>query len=73
MVGKGPRAYSIYPLHVLIDISCEFVLIKIIPPTTTANKLLITGLSVAVALAGAYLFYRFVEQPFMRLASKKSA
>ena len=69
----GKMSYSFYLLHVLIGTTCEFVLIKIIPPTTAANKLLITGLSVAVALAGAYLFYRFVEQPFMRLASKKAA
>jgi peptidoglycan/LPS O-acetylase OafA/YrhL len=69
----GKISYSFYLLHVLIGTTCEFVLIKIIPPTTTANKLIITGLSVAVALVGAYLFYHFVEQPFMRLASKKAA
>ena len=67
----GRISYSFYLLHLLIGTSSEFVLIKIISPTTVAHKLLITALAITLAIVVAAVFHRFVEQPFMRLASRK--
>lgn len=67
----GRISYSFYLLHLLIGTTSEFVLIKFIPPTTVANKLLITGLAISAAIISAYIFHRFVEQPFMKIASRK--
>ncbi len=67
----GKISYSFYLLHVLIGTTCEYVLVKLLPPTTDARKLLITAAALVASLAGASLFYRFVERPFMRLASRQ--
>lgn len=67
----GKISYSLYLLHVLIGNVSEFVLVKLIPPTSVSAKLLITGLALVTAIIGSYIFYRLVEQPCMRLASKQ--
>jgi peptidoglycan/LPS O-acetylase OafA/YrhL len=67
----GKLSYSLYLVHGLIGTTAEFVIIKLLPPTSDARKLLLTAICLSLAIAGAYLFYRFVEQPFMRLAGQK--
>jgi peptidoglycan/LPS O-acetylase OafA/YrhL len=47
----------------VIGTTSEFVLIKIVTPTTDAHKLLITALSFLSSLVGAYFFYRLIEKP----------
>jgi peptidoglycan/LPS O-acetylase OafA/YrhL len=69
----GRMSYSLYLVHGLIGTTAEFVLIKLLPPTTDARKLLLTLVCLGLAIGGAYLFYRLVEQPFMKLASRKKA
>ncbi|WP_191906522.1 acyltransferase family protein [Hymenobacter baengnokdamensis] len=67
----GKISYSFYLLHVFIGNTSEFILVKLIAPTSDAHKLLILALSLIAAVTGAYIFYRLVEQPFMRLASRQ--
>ena len=67
----GKISYSFYLLHILIGNVSEFVLVKFIPPISDASKLLITGLSLVAAVAGAYVFYRLIEQPCIRWASRQ--
>lgn len=67
----GKISYSLYLMHGLIGTTAEFVLIKLLPPTSDARKLLLTAICLLVAIGGSYLFYRLVEQPFMRMASQK--
>lgn len=68
LVGK--MSYSFYLIHVLLGTTCEFVLIRIINPNTEIKKVVITLLCVVFALLGSYLFYFFVEKPFIELAKK---
>lgn len=69
----GRMSYSLYLVHGLIGTTAEFVLIKLLPPTTDARKVLLTLVCLGLAIGGAYLFYRLIEQPFMKLASRKKA
>lgn len=67
----GRMSYSLYLVHGLIGTTAEFVLIRLLPPTTDARKLLLTLVCLGLAIGGAYLFYRLVEHPFMKLAAPK--
>lgn len=67
----GKISYSFYLLHILVGTSCEFFLVKVIQPTSDANKLFITLLAIVAAIGSSYIFYRFVEQPCMRLAARQ--
>ena len=67
----GRMSYSLYLVHALIGTTAEFVLIKLVPPSTDARKLGLTLICLMLAIGGAYLFYRLVEQPFMKLAAQK--
>jgi peptidoglycan/LPS O-acetylase OafA/YrhL len=67
----GKISYSFYLLHMLIGTTSEFMLVKVIAPTTDAHKLLITALSFLASLVGAYFFYTLIEKPSMRLASSQ--
>ncbi|QKG51634.1 acyltransferase family protein [Hymenobacter sp. BRD67] len=66
----GKISYSLYLLHGLIGTTAEFALVKLLPPTSDARKLLLTAVCLSLAIAGAYVFYLVVEKPFMRLASQ---
>jgi peptidoglycan/LPS O-acetylase OafA/YrhL len=66
----GKISYSFYLLHLLLGTSCEFLLIKFIAPVTVSSKLLIVSIAIGTAVVGSYIFYRLVEQPCMRLASR---
>ena len=67
----GKISYSLYLLHGLIGTTAEFFLIKLLPPISDARKLLLTTVCLGLAIGGAYVFFRLIEQPFMRLASQK--
>lgn len=67
----GKISYSLYLLHVIVGTTAEFLLVKLLPPTSDARKLLLTALCLGLALGSAYIFYRLVEQPFVRLAAQK--
>lgn len=66
----GKISYSFYLIHVLLGTTAEFVLVRVITPDTEIKKLIITLLCVISALLGAYLFYTFIEKPFIELAKK---
>jgi peptidoglycan/LPS O-acetylase OafA/YrhL len=69
--GIGKMAYSLVLTHMLVGQAVEYLLYRLIVPTTDAGRLLVLGCCLAAALGGAALFYRLVEQPFIRLASRK--
>jgi peptidoglycan/LPS O-acetylase OafA/YrhL len=66
----GKISYSFYLMHGLIGTTAEFLLIKLLPPTSDARKLLLTACALLLAIGGSYVFYLLVEKPFMRLAAQ---
>jgi peptidoglycan/LPS O-acetylase OafA/YrhL len=66
----GKISYSFYLVHVLVGTTAEFVLVRIITPNTEIKKVIITFLCILSALVGAYVFYTFIEKPFIELAKK---
>ena len=67
----GKISYSLYLMHGLVGTTAEFILIKLLPPTTDARKMLLTAICVVLAIAGSYIFHLLVEKPFMRLGGQK--
>jgi len=66
----GRISYSLYLLHVLCAPLLEKVLLKIIPTGSLAGKIMMQLLCLLLTIFIAYLFYRFVEKPFIMLANK---
>lgn len=66
----GRISYSFYLIHVLVGTTVEFVLMRVITPDTETKKAIITLLCIASALTGAYVYYTFIEKPFIGLAKK---
>lgn len=66
----GKMSYSLYLVHGIVATTAEFILIKVLPPTTDTQKLLLLIACLLLAIAGAYLFYIGVEKPFLRLANQ---
>jgi peptidoglycan/LPS O-acetylase OafA/YrhL len=66
----GKISYSLYLLHGLIGTTAEFALVKLLPLTSDARKLLLTAACLGLAIAGSYIFYKLIEQPFMHLAAQ---
>jgi peptidoglycan/LPS O-acetylase OafA/YrhL len=65
----GKISFSLYLVHGIVATTAEFVLVKLLPPTTDARKLALTAACLLLAVGGSFLFYTFVEKPFLRLAS----
>jgi len=63
----GKISYSMYLVHGLIGTTMEFVLIKLLSPTTDARKLSLMAVCFLLAIVGSYGFYKLIEQPFLRL------
>jgi len=66
----GKISYSLYLAHGIIATTAEFVMVKLLAPSTDARKLALTAACLLLAIGGSYLFYTFVEKPFLRLASQ---
>ena len=66
----GKISYSLYLVHGLIGTTAEFVLIKLLPPTTDGRKMILIGVCFVLATVGSYIFYRIIEQPFVRMAAQ---
>lgn len=66
----GKISYALYLTHGLVGTTAEFLLIKLFPAPSAAGKLGLTAICLLLAIAAAYVFYRLVEEPFMRLASR---
>ena len=66
----GRISYSFYLIHVLVGNTFEFILVRIITPDTEIKKILLTVLCVALALISAFVFYTFIEKPFIELAKQ---
>ena len=66
----GKISCSFYLIHVLVGTTAEFVLVRVIAPDTEIKKVVITLLCIVSALADAYIFYTFIENPFIELAKK---
>jgi peptidoglycan/LPS O-acetylase OafA/YrhL len=65
----GKISYSLYLVHGIVATTAEFVLLKLLPPTTDARKLALTVACLLLAIGGSFLFYTLVEKPFLRLAA----
>lgn len=66
----GNISYSFYLTHVLVGNTCEFFLVRFISVESVGNRIAMQIVCVLAAVIFAYLFYLFIEQPFMRLAEK---
>ncbi len=66
----GAISYSLYLTHGVVGTSLEVILIKLIAPTSDAIRVLHQVICVLSAIGFAYLFYRFVERPFVQLAGR---
>jgi peptidoglycan/LPS O-acetylase OafA/YrhL len=65
----GKISFSLYLVHGILATTAEFVLVKLLPPTTDARKLALTAACLLAAIGGSFLFHTFIEKPFLRLAS----
>ncbi|MEJ7663898.1 MAG: hypothetical protein WKG07_32380 [Hymenobacter sp.] len=63
-------SYSLYLTHLLVGQMTEFLLIRVIKPTSDLHRTLIISLCLCAALGFAALFYRWVERPFHRWANQ---
>ncbi|MGI4760283.1 MAG: acyltransferase family protein [Janthinobacterium lividum] len=66
----GKISYSLYLTHMLVGRMTEFLLIRIIAPTSDIRRTLIVCLCLGAALGVAALFYLWVERPFVQLAKR---
>ncbi|MGI4736694.1 MAG: acyltransferase family protein [Janthinobacterium lividum] len=66
----GKISYSLYLTHAIFGTTAEFVLVRIFHPSSDTSKVVLTAVCLGLTIGGSYLFYRAVEQPFMRLASQ---
>lgn len=66
----GKISYSLYLVHPTVGTSLEFILIKLVPPTSDARKVMLTLVCLAITIAAAYIFHLLVERPFMKWASQ---
>lgn len=67
----GNISYSLYLIHALVGTTAEFILIKLVAPTSDVRKLALAALCLAISIAAASVYYWLIEKPFMRLASQK--
>jgi peptidoglycan/LPS O-acetylase OafA/YrhL len=65
----GKISFSLYLVHGIVATTAEFVLTKLVAPTTDARKLALTAACLVLAISGSFLFYACIEKPFMWLAS----
>jgi peptidoglycan/LPS O-acetylase OafA/YrhL len=66
----GKISYSLYLTHMMAGAAAEFLLVRLWPPRTPVEVTLEIGGCVLVAMAVAYVFYRWVELPALRLTRR---
>jgi peptidoglycan/LPS O-acetylase OafA/YrhL len=66
----GSISYSLYLTHFMTGAAAEFLLVRLLHPHTGAMIALSIAACLVIAVIGAYGFYRFVEQPFHKLAQR---
>jgi peptidoglycan/LPS O-acetylase OafA/YrhL len=66
----GKISYSLYLTHVLVGSTLEFVLSKIWPSPNNALSIVIIITLTVVSVLFSYLYYLWVELPFLRLAQR---
>lgn len=66
----GKISYSLYLNHILVGSTIEVILVRVIPPTSIAAKLLITLICIGGTIAFSYIFYLLVEERFINLANR---
>ncbi|MES2902612.1 MAG: acyltransferase [Pseudomonadota bacterium] len=59
----GTISYLLYLVHILVASSFEYVLVSLFDPSSPAARLLGQLVCIALAIAGAWIFYRLVERP----------
>ncbi|WP_460610147.1 acyltransferase family protein [Hymenobacter terrigena] len=67
----GKISYSLYLIHTVVGTTAEFILIKLVAPTTDARKIMLAMVCLIIAICAASVFYWLIEKPFMRLAAQK--
>lgn len=64
----GKLSYSLYLTHAIFGTSFEFLLVRLFPPSSDTQKLLLTACCLVLTVGGAYAFYHLVEKPCLRLS-----
>ncbi|MCC2545023.1 acyltransferase [Hymenobacter sp. BT175] len=65
----GRISYSLYLTHILVGTTLEVVLVRLLGGTPLGHPLVLLAICLGSALGVAYLFYRLVERPFVKLAN----
>jgi peptidoglycan/LPS O-acetylase OafA/YrhL len=66
----GRISYSLYLVHPLVGAGTALLLMRLMPPTGSAARLLIVFAAIASSVLAAWLFNRLVEVYFIRLAKR---
>jgi peptidoglycan/LPS O-acetylase OafA/YrhL len=66
----GKISYSLYLTHFLVGSTAEFVLSKVFPSPSEITSILVIVMLTGVSIGFAYLFYRWIESPFLALAQR---
>ena len=63
-------SYSLYLVHATVGTTLEFILIKLFPPTSDAQKILLTVVCLLITIVASFGFYLLIERPFMKWAAQ---
>jgi peptidoglycan/LPS O-acetylase OafA/YrhL len=64
----GTISYSLYLVHMLFASTTEFLVIRLIDPTSPVQRIIAQLICLAAAIGGAWLFYLIVERRFVNLS-----
>lgn len=68
LIFLGTISYSLYLVHMLFASPAEFFVVRLIDINSPWQRIAAQFACLAVAIAGAWLFYLIVERPFVRLS-----
>jgi peptidoglycan/LPS O-acetylase OafA/YrhL len=66
----GKISYSLYLTHILVGSTFEYLILRVIEPDGDAGKIACQLLTLAVAIAAAWIFWRIFERPFILLSGR---